>query len=91
MSNTRIIPLDKYEFTLDTNGWSFHICLGNHAHGNYIAIPDWGVCAEAADWSDTFYNKENLSNCNNDTVCENAEIIAKAVKQYMDRRFNLCH
>lgn len=84
MSKTRIKPLGENEFTLDTNGWSFHICLGSHAHGNYIAIPNWGVCTEAADWSDTFYNEENLSNCNNDIVCNNAEAIAKAIREYKE-------
>ncbi len=82
-NNTRIKSLGENEFTLETNGWSFHICLGNHVSGNYIAIPNWGVCTEAGDWSDTFYNEENLSRCKDDVVCGNAEAIAKAVKEYM--------
>lgn len=42
MKKCRIIPISDNEFTLETGGWSFHICLGSHTSGNYIAIPDWG-------------------------------------------------
>ena len=83
MSKCRIIPLDDNEFTLETSGRSFHICLGSHTNGNYIAIPDWGVCSESSGWNDTFWNKEQLTNCKSETVAENAEAIVRAIKEYM--------
>lgn len=83
MNKYKIKPIDEYEFNLEANGWSFHICLGSHTGGNYIAIPDWGVCSEASNWNDDFWNEDQLSESKNETVSENAEVIAKAVKKYM--------
>lgn len=79
----KIIPITETEFTLEANGYSFHICLGIHISGNYIAIPDWGICSEAADWIDVLWNKEQLENSLNETVAKNAKIIAIAVYKYM--------
>lgn len=82
MKKYRIIPISENEFTLEANGWSFHICLGSQVNGNYIAIPNWGVCSEASDWDDILWNKAELSDSKSETVLENAEAIARAVKEY---------
>lgn len=83
MERYKIKPVGEYEFNLEANGWSFHICLGSHSCGNYIAMPDWGICTEASDWDDIFWNEEQLAESKSETVSENAEIIAKAIKEYM--------
>lgn len=83
MEKYKIKPVGEYEFNFDANGWSFHICLGSHSYGNYIAIPNWGICTEASKWNDTFWNEEQLAESKSETVSENAEIIAKAIKEYM--------
>lgn len=83
MKKCKIIPISNNEFTLETGGWSFHICLGRHTSGNYIAIPDWGVCSEASNWNDTFWNEEQLADSRSKTVSSNAEVIAIAVKEYI--------
>ena len=80
----KITPITETEFTLETNGYSFHICLGNHTSGNYIAIPDWGVCSEATDWNDTFYNATKMHNSSNEVVSENSQMIAQAIKEYTE-------
>ena len=36
----KITPIEETEFTLEANGWSFHICLGSHTSGNYILYSD---------------------------------------------------
>ncbi len=79
----KIIPIEETEFTLEASGWSFHICLGTHTGGNYIAIPDWGICSEASDWDDVQWNKEQLENSLSETISKNAKIIAIAVCKYM--------
>lgn len=81
---SRINPISDNEFTLYANGWSFHICLGSQINGNYIAIPDWGVCTEAARWDDVAWNKSRLANSLNETISANALAIASAVEQYME-------
>lgn len=80
---SKITSLRETEFILEANGYSFHICLGTYTSGNYIAIPDWGICSEAADWIDILWNKEQLSDSLNETVSKNARIIAIAVCKYM--------
>jgi hypothetical protein len=80
----KIIPLDEYEFHLEVDGMSLHICLGKHVDGNYIAIPNWGVCSEASDWSDTFWNTEQLRESKSELVQRNAKVIAQAIKHYTD-------
>lgn len=67
------------EFILEADGWSFHICLGEHNHGRYIAIPDWGICTEASRWDDVFWNSEQLKNCKDKTIKRYARTIADAV------------
>ena len=79
----KITPITETEFILEANGYSFHICLGSHTSGNYITIPDWGICSEASDWNDVQWNKEQLENSLNETISKNAKIIAIAVYKYM--------
>ena len=79
----KIIPIAETEFILEVNGYSFHICLGSHTSGNYIAIPDWGICSEASDWNDVQWNKEQLESSLNETISKSARIITVAVYKYM--------
>lgn len=74
---------NAYLFEAATGGWSFYICYGKHTHGYYIAIPNWGVCVEAAESADVGYNTERLSACSHRAVAENAEEIAKGICAYM--------
>lgn len=64
---------------VDINGWSFHLIYGRHNHGYYIAIPNWGVCVEAAEPDDVVYNADNLAACLDRTVAQHAQDIAEAI------------
>lgn len=64
---------------VDIGGYSFHLIYGRHSHGYYIAIPNWGICVEAAEPDDVFYNSENLAACMDRTVAGNAQGIAEAI------------
>ena len=50
------------EADIEANGFSFHIIAGKHSNGNYICIPNWNIGSELAGFSDTFWNRERLSN-----------------------------
>ena len=64
---------------IDIGGWSFHVIYGRHGHGYYIAIPNWGVCVEAAEPDNLFYNTEQLAACMSQTVAQHAREIAEAI------------
>ena len=64
---------------VDINGWSFHLIYGRHCHGYYIAIPNWGVCVEAAEPDNVLYNAENLAVCMSDKVAQHAQEIAQEI------------
>ena len=68
-----------FEANLEANGSSFLVIYGKHANGYFIAIPNWGVCCEAAEPSDTFYNAEKLRDVNFTT--KTAHILANAIKK----------
>ncbi len=72
------------EFTLDTNGYSFHIIYAKQINGWFIAIPNWGICTEAASPANVGWNAEQLEDCKDETVATNATEIAEAIKEYME-------
>lgn len=74
---------NTYIFEIDVNGWGFYICYGKHGHGYFIAIPNWGVCVEAAEYDNIEYNAGRLSACLDKTVAANAEEIADGIHKYM--------
>lgn len=49
------------EFSLDWNGFNFLIIYGKHINGWFIAIPNWGVCTEAGEPLDEYYNATKLA------------------------------
>jgi len=74
-------PVEAPEaYSVDINGWNFTLIYGQRNGNGFIAIPDWGVCSEAAEASNVFYNTEKLSASKNEIIAENARAIAKAVK-----------
>lgn len=61
-------------------GNGYYTVYGKHTHGYYIAIPNWGICVEAAEPDDTFYNGEQLASCKDKNVSGSATEIAMAIK-----------
>lgn len=49
-----------YEFSVDCGGFNFLVIYGHHINGWFIAIPNWGVCVEACEPTDCFYNADKL-------------------------------
>jgi hypothetical protein len=75
-------PVEAPEaYSVDINGWNFTLIYGQRNGNGFIAIPDWGVCSEAADPHDVFYNTETFKACKNEIVSNNAREFAQAVKQ----------
>ena len=85
--NLNINAISDTEFSLDTNGWHFLICLGSYENGNYIALPEWGVCAKAGSWNNVQYNADQLYGCKSEYVAKSAEEIAEAARMYMSGNF----
>lgn len=50
------------EFEVQSRGSYYHVIIEKHDYGNYVCIPNWEVGCELADYSDTFWNTERLSN-----------------------------
>ncbi len=61
-------------------GNCYYTVYGKHTHGYYIAIPNWGVCVEAAEADDVAYNSGELANCKDKSVAASADAIAMAIK-----------
>ena len=78
-----INAISDTEFSLDANGYHFLICLGSYTNGNYIALPEWGVCAKAGSWSNVGYNAGQLRGCKSEIVANAAEQIAEASRAYI--------
>lgn len=70
------------EVSVDWNGHNFLIIYGHHINGWFIAIPNWGVCVEASNPTDAFYNTEKLSRV---IDIENApSVIARAIREHWE-------
>lgn len=78
-----INAISDTEFSLDVNGYHFLICLGSYTNGNYIALPEWGVCAKAGSWNNVGYNANQLRGCKSEIVANAAEQIAEASRAYI--------
>ena len=51
----------SYEVEITGRGTFFHVISGHHSYGNYICIPNHNVGCELADYSDVFWNWEQLA------------------------------
>lgn len=85
--NLNINAISDTEFSFDANGWHFLICLGSYENGNYIALPEWGVCAKAGSWNNVGYNANQLRRCKSEIVANAAEQIAEAARIYMNGKY----
>ncbi len=73
---------DIHEISVDWNGYNFLIIYGHHINGWFIAIPNWKVCVEASNPTDTLYNSEKLAEVLNKA---NAGVeLAKAIKEHWE-------
>ncbi len=73
---------NTHEISIDWNGYNFLVIYGQHINGWFIAIPNWGICIEASDPTDTFYNSEKLAKALNKA---NAGVeLAKAIKEHWE-------
>lgn len=68
------------ELSIDWNGYNFLVIIGKHINGWYIAIPNWNICIEASEPTDSFYNSEKLSKALNNVHMGNA--ISDAIAEY---------
>lgn len=66
--------------SIDVGCNGFYVIYGRHGHGYYIAIPNWGVCVEAAEPDNVFYNAESLAGCLDRTVSDCSREIAEAIR-----------
>lgn len=76
---------DTQEISVDANGFNFLVIYGRHINGWYIAIPNHGICTEAAHpVKEVIYNMEKLSSASDINVRNAAASIAKAVKKHWE-------
>lgn len=73
-----------YEISVDYNGWNFLMIFGEHINGWFIALPNHGVCCEAASPRDTFYNSERLTGAFKGTALEEMDAgpLAEMIRDY---------
>ena len=83
MSNYNIRAISDTEFSINANGWNFLVCLGSYINGNYIALPEWGVCTKASSWDNIYYNTNQLYICKSKIVSDAAEQIAESARVFM--------
>ena len=83
MSETK--KYNSYVMEIDSGGYGFYVCYGQHGHGWYIAIPNFETCVEAGTYDDFFYNLEQLSSVSDKRVADNAENIVNAINEYMKK------
>lgn len=50
-----------YEAEIIGRGTRFHIIAGSHRYGNYMCIPNHNVGSELSEYTDLFWNTEQLS------------------------------
>lgn len=49
------------EFMVNGRGSSMHAIAGPQINGNFLCLPSYGIGSELADYSDEFWNREQLS------------------------------
>lgn len=56
------------------NGSWFNCIIGQHDHGYFIAVPNWGHCCELEGIYDSMYNESHILEkfvaCEADVLCE---------------------
>lgn len=88
MDDTKIY--NSYAMEIDSGGYGFYVCYGQHGHGWYIAIPNFETCVEAGNYDDINYNLERLSSVSDKRVADNAENIVKSIKERMEKADFIC-
>ena len=83
MDDTKIY--NSYAMEIDSGGYGFYVCYGQHGHGWYIAIPNFETCVEAGNYDDINYNLERLLSVSDKRVADNAENIVKSIKEHMEK------
>ena len=73
-----------FEANIEANGSCFLTIYGRHANGYFIAIPNWGICCEASEPNDTYYNAEKLRDVK--LSLKSAHAIADAIRRVMIQR-----
>ena len=81
---------NSYTMEIESGGYAFYVCYGQHGHGWYIAIPNFETCVEAGNYDDINYNLERLSSVSDKAVADNAENIVKSIKECMEKVDFLC-
>ena len=70
---------DTFELSLDYNGYNYLVIYGKHINGGFWAIPNHGICGEAGEPDEVFYNAESIARRIEDK--EAAEYIAMMISQ----------
>lgn len=81
---------NSYAMEIDSGGYAFYVCYGQHSHGWFIALPTFDTCVEAGTYDDVFYNSERLCSCNNSIVKENGDYIAETICKIMKSYDFIC-
>ncbi len=83
MANYEIRCKNKANIILDIydSGHCYYTVYGKHTYGYYIAIPNWGICVEAAESDDVIYNENELAACKDKNVAFSAHAIAVTIKE----------
>lgn len=81
---------NSYAMEIDSGGYGFYVCYGQHGHGWYIAIPNFETCVEAGNYDNIHYNLERLSSVSDKRVADNAENIVKTIKERMEKVDFIC-
>ena len=73
--NTKIY----FEHCVEIKDNSYLIIFCHHINGGFIAIPNWNICCEASDHSDScYYNRIKLMDAGMD------EITARGISEYIN-------
>lgn len=74
--------VSAHEFSMDWNGFNFIIIYGKHINGWFIAIPNWKICVEATEPTNTYYNIDKLSQAFNDH--DKGKNVAETIKEHWE-------
>ena len=74
---------DVHEVSIDYDGFNYLTIFGHHINGWFIAIPNHGVCCEAACPTDIFYNTGMLREFFNDSKVGQA--LSKGIAEYWSK------
>lgn len=77
LSLIRQAPL-FYEAVVEARGTCFHLIAGSYQNGNYLCIPNLGFGCDLSQFTDTFWNREQISRYFNKV---DAESLVSAIAQ----------